>query len=187
MSCPHSLIVIAAAHREPDGIATTSGIELPGLVLGAFPVLIHALECYREGAEALKDWWHIKGAYRKCRQDLTYHQLLFEGNVERFLLPLVVDDDELRSLMANPARSGWQDLDLEKRLQERLPRSYHLFLDIIRDIKSLMEDLKIELGVDNPEFQAKVNEVSLFTNPNACADTSRTVRYSKQMLHVVTC
>jgi hypothetical protein len=75
-----------------------SGIEIAGLILGAFPVLIYTLEKYREGAEALVDWWRIQRAYRKCRQDLQFHQILFEGNVERFLLPLVLDDDDYKHL-----------------------------------------------------------------------------------------
>lgn len=137
-----------------------SGIEIAGLVLGAFPILLHALESYREGAEVLMDWWRIQRAYKKCRQDLKYHQLLFEGNIERFLLPLVVDEEELRQLMADPAGTGWEDRDLEQRLQDRLPKSYSLFLDIIGHINSLMELLKKDLGVNNPEFQARVNPAS---------------------------
>lgn len=137
-----------------------SGIEVAGLVLGAFPILIHALDRYREGAEVLMDWWRIQRAYKKCRQDLSYHQLLFEGNIERFLLPLVVDDDEMKALMADPAGDGWEDKELETRLQERLPKSYNLFLDIMANINELMETLKKELGINNIDFQATLSDVS---------------------------
>lgn len=134
-----------------------SGIEIAGLVLGAFPLLIQALKTYREGAETLKDWWKIERAYKKTNQDLNYHQILFEENVERFLLPLVADDDELRALMADPAGKGWEDAELELRLRQRLPKSYDLFLDIIGDISGLVESLKGELGVKG-RFQARVNK-----------------------------
>ncbi|KAF2744653.1 hypothetical protein M011DRAFT_496157 [Sporormia fimetaria CBS 119925] len=129
-----------------------SGIEVAGLVLGAFPILIRALESYREGAEFLGDWWRIQRAYTKCRQDLQYHQVLFEGNVERFLLPLVVDDEELKNLMSDPAGEAWRDEELEARLKERLPKSYRIFLDTMGNINDLMEDLKKELGVYNRLF-----------------------------------
>jgi hypothetical protein len=33
-----------------------SGIEIAGLVLGAFPVLLYALESYRRSAEGLTEW-----------------------------------------------------------------------------------------------------------------------------------
>jgi hypothetical protein len=107
----------------------------------------------------LMDWWRIQRAYKKCRHDLNYHRILFEGNIERFLLPLVADDEELKSLMADPAGDAWEDQELEARLKDRLPRSYDLFLDIIGDIHELMESLKKELGIHNVNFQAKINEV----------------------------
>jgi hypothetical protein len=136
-----------------------SGIEIAGLVLGAFPLLIHALESYREGAEVVSDWWQIQSAYQKCKQDLKYHQLLFEGNIERFLLPLVVDDDELKQLMENPAGTAWEDPKLEQKLQERLPRAYDTFLGVMVDINKLMESFKKALGVDNEKFRTRVTEV----------------------------
>jgi hypothetical protein len=136
-----------------------SGIEVAGLVLGAFPIILHALESYREGAEVLKDWWKIDRAFKKCRQDISYHRILFEGNIERFLLPLVVDDDELKVLMADPAGDGWEDPELETRLKERLPKSYDLFLDIIGDMNTLMEALKTDLGVLNAKLNVKVDKV----------------------------
>ncbi|KAF2786117.1 hypothetical protein K505DRAFT_290273 [Melanomma pulvis-pyrius CBS 109.77] len=144
-----------------------SGIELAGLALGAFPILIHALESYREGAEVLKDWWHIQRAYKKCKHDLNYHRTIFEGNIERLLLPLVVDDDELTDLMGDPAGEAWEDEELEKRLKERLPNSYNLLLDIVGSTNSIMESLKKELGVRNPQFQAKIDEHGKLAKPNA--------------------
>ncbi|KAF2003782.1 hypothetical protein P154DRAFT_460518 [Amniculicola lignicola CBS 123094] len=144
-----------------------SGIEVAGLVLGAFPLLIYALESYREGAEVVGDWWRIERAYTKCKQDLKYHQLLFEGNIERFLLPLVVDDDELKLLMKNPAGTAWEDPELEKKLQERLPKAYDTFLGVMIDINKLMESLKRELGVNNPKFQTNVSKTGKLSKTNA--------------------
>jgi hypothetical protein len=136
-----------------------SGIEVAGLVLGAFPLLIYALESYHEGAEVVGDWWQIERAYIKCKQELKYHQLLFEGNIENLLLPLVVDDNELNQLMKNPAGKAWENPELEKKLQKRLPKAYDIFLELMVSINKLMESFKKVLGVNNPRFQAKVTEV----------------------------
>lgn len=138
-----------------------SGIEIAGLVLGAFPLLLAALDRYREGAEVLTDWWRIQRAYKRCKQDLEYHRILFEGNIERFLLPLVVDENELKHLIADPAGRDWEDKTMEQRLRERLPKAYYVFLDIIGDINQLMEALKAELGVQNKHFQAMVKNVRI--------------------------
>jgi hypothetical protein len=144
-----------------------SGVEVAGLILGAFPLLIQVLKSYREGAEAINDWWKIERAYKKTCQDLSYHEILFEGSVKQFLLPLVADDDELLVLMADPAGSAWENVELEVRLRQRLPKSYDLFLDIIGDINNLVDTLKKELGVKG-KFRALVTKVRLWTSAIRC-------------------
>jgi hypothetical protein len=62
--------------------------------------------------------------------------------------------------MADPAGEGWEDEELEIRLKGQLPKSYHLFLDITSSMNELMESLKKELGVENPDFKARLDLVS---------------------------
>lgn len=130
-----------------------SGVEVAGLLLGAFPLLISALEHYRQGAEVLEDWWHIRKEYKKCKNEIKVQELAFEDNLERLLLPLIVDDDEIAALIAKPGDMKWKDTKLEDKLKRRLPKSYDLFLDTIYDIKSTMDDLKEELGFGREAFQ----------------------------------
>lgn len=125
-----------------------SGIEIAGLVLGGFPLLISALERYQEGAEILDIWWNFKRAYKKCMRDLKYYKLDFEQILEQCLLPLIVDDEELKTLISNPGGDGWGNPDLEERLKGRLPKSYDLYLEYIKEINEVIEKLKEELGVD---------------------------------------
>ena len=134
-----------------------SGIEIAGLVLGAFPLFISALEHYRETAEVFEDWWQIKKEYKKCKNEIKVQELAFEGNLERFLLPLVVEDEEIEALIAEPGGSRWQDHEMEEKLKSRLPRSYDLFLDTIHDIQDTMDKLGEELGVSRIAFQAKLD------------------------------
>ncbi len=130
-----------------------SGIEIVGLLLGAFPLLISALEHYRQSAEVLDDWWEIKTEYKKCKDEIKLQEINFEGNLERLLLPLIVDDDEIAALIAEPGGVKWKDPALEERLKGRLPKSYDLFLDTIYDIKGTVDGLKDELGVSREGFQ----------------------------------
>lgn len=55
-----------------------SGVEAAGFVLAAFPLLISALEHYRESAEVLKDWWRYKREYRKVKveKNLSFREPL---------------------------------------------------------------------------------------------------------------
>ncbi len=130
-----------------------SGIEIAGLLLGAFPLLISALEHYRQSAEVLDDWWQIKQEYKKCKNEIKLQELAFEGSLERFLLPLVVDDNQIAALIAEPGGTKWKDPALEDKVKSRLPKSYDLFIDTIYDIKTTVDDLKEELGVNREAFQ----------------------------------
>ena len=141
-----------------------SGIEIAGLLLGAFPLLISALEHYRQSAKVLEDWWQIKREYQKCENEIKHQKLAFEGNLESFLLPLLVDDDEIAALIAEPGGMKWKDVALEAKLKSLLPKSYELFLATIHDIKSTVDDLGEELGVNCEAFQRglepKIDRVS---------------------------
>lgn len=169
-----------------------SGIELASLVLGAFPVLIYVLDKYREGAEVLVHWWQIRRAFLKCRQDLEYYRIIYEENIQRLLLPVVVDSDELDTLMKDPAGKGWEDKELETRLKSRLPKSHHLFLDIIHSMNELMESIKKEFGVQSATFQTRLAQVScLFVtclyqkfllNPAKNRNSVKTQRAGRELL-----
>ncbi|KAF2401726.1 hypothetical protein EJ06DRAFT_528881 [Trichodelitschia bisporula] len=134
-----------------------SGIEVAGLVLGAFPLLITALEHYRESAEVLSDWWKFKREYRKWKDEVRFHQLAFEQNLEKYLLPLIVDDDELQSLISDPGGERWRHPELEERLKTRLPRAYDLYISTIGDMNETMVELQKMMGVDKVQLQEKLN------------------------------
>ena len=174
----------------PARSLTMSGIEIAGLLLGAFPLLVSALEHYRQSAEVLEDWWQIKKEYGKCKSEIKLQELLFEHNLERFLLPLVVDDDEIAALIAEPGGIRWKDPALELKLKSRLPRSYDLFIDTIHEIQSAVDGLREELGITREAFQKgldhTIGQVRFrYVRKICCADRytpSQTERFSLRKL-----
>lgn len=135
-----------------------TGIEVIGLVLGGFPLLIAALERSRKAAEVYDDWWQIKKEYRKCKQELQYAELALESNLEQLLLPMLVDDDEVKELISEPGGARWKNAELERKLVVQLPRSYSLFINTVNDINIVMKELKQELGIDKTHFMTSVEE-----------------------------
>lgn len=162
-----------------------SGVEVAGFILGAFPLLISALEDYRQGWEILEDWWKIKSEYKKCQQNLKLQKLVFEENLEQLLSTLVHDDDELKQLIASPGEKLWQDPELEEGLRERLPRSYEVYLEIIGEILTVIESLKKEIGVDVPAFQGRIEEVSLIASIQSLISVNFSSHCMTQSLSVV--
>jgi hypothetical protein len=138
-----------------------SGVEAAGFVLAAFPLAISALEHYRDTAEILGVFWKIRREYKIWMHSLKFCHLAFEQNLEKCLLPLITDDDELQSLISEPDCPEWKNPDLEKRLRLRLPKSYDLYMESIDRIKNVMIDLKLELGIDKAGFQSKVSDLDV--------------------------
>ncbi|KAK5006941.1 hypothetical protein LTR28_005871 [Elasticomyces elasticus] len=148
-----------------------TGVEIAGLLLGSFPVLISALEHYNETRNVLEQWWEIKRQYKKCRRSIELHQLLYLCNLERFLLPIIVSDEEIKELVSAPLGSRWKDPELEKTLQSRLPpRAYNVYLETITEMNEVMRDLQKELGLDKVHFQAEIAEAQVYSKSVALVD-----------------
>lgn len=71
--------------------------------------MISGLEHYRESAEVLENWWKIKREYQKCVRNLKYHKVAFEENLEKLLLPLIVDEDKLQRLLNDPCKNDFNN------------------------------------------------------------------------------
>ncbi|RDI76572.1 Nucleoporin [Venturia inaequalis] len=125
-----------------------SGVEAAGFVLAAFPLLISALEHYRESAEVLKEWWQYKREYRKVKDEICFHRLAFEQNLEKYLLPLIADEHVLHTLIIEPLGEAWEAPELEEKLKARLPRAYELYLSTISQMNDTMEELLNVLSLD---------------------------------------
>lgn len=133
-----------------------SGFEIAGVVLGAFPLVLSALEKYRELATRLGLWGKVHLEYKKWRDDLDFHQLLFTRQLRQLLLPLVVDDDKIRELLSSPGDHGWKDQSISNLLEERLGDSHQLYLEYINGIERVMGDINRELSIDSKLVQEQI-------------------------------
>ncbi len=133
-----------------------SGIEVAGLVLGAFPIAVWALEQYREVARRMGFWYEIRLAYQRSSSELKFHRVSFIRNLKQLLLPLVADDIELRRLISDPGGPAWKDPAIAAALEARLQDSYDLYLETLGEMERVMRELNHELAVDNQGVQARV-------------------------------
>ena len=133
-----------------------SGIEVIGLTLGAFPLLISALEGTRRGYSEIQNWWKIQLKYRKFLRAVKVQQTVFFVNLVELLQTIVYNDDELRALLENTSGPEWQSEDLERRLKDRLPMSHGDYIATMETVKEALQNLQTELGVNKDGFQRRV-------------------------------
>jgi hypothetical protein len=126
-----------------------TGVETAGLVLASFPLIISALEHYREGFEPIKDWWRFRTDFISFIHVISGQSLLFDENLEELLSPIIRSDAEMNVLLEDPMGQAWHDTNLEEGLRARLPKSFELYKHIIMDIKACMDKLQKKLDMQN--------------------------------------
>lgn len=130
-----------------------SGFEIAGVVLGSFPIVIEALNTYREAARMWGFWLDIRTEYLKCNNELKFHRLRFNQNLKQLILPIVADQAQVQQLLAKPGSDLWRQPSIEQQLVDRLQDSYESYLDIIQQLQRTMQDLNDELAINKPEVQ----------------------------------
>jgi hypothetical protein len=153
-----------------------SGVEVAGLVLAAFPLMISALEHYRDSARILGFWRHFRHAHQKCKTDVKYHELIYRRNLKRLLLPTVSDEAQLQALLADPSGAAWKDATLIDRLKERLGDSYDVYMDLMDRTNEVVKEIGEELGLDKKYFFLEVSfkAAILVISPRAPSSNKRT-------------
>ena len=133
-----------------------SGLEVAGLLLGAFPLLISGLEHWRDVAKVGGFFWRVRKEYTKCRSDVLFHELLYKRNLKELLLPILNDADEVDRLVRDPDGKSWGNSALQERMKVRLQEAYGLYMDIIREMNDTTKELRIELSLDKETVQGKL-------------------------------
>ncbi|KAK3073075.1 hypothetical protein LTR53_005652 [Teratosphaeriaceae sp. CCFEE 6253] len=137
-----------------------SGIEVVGLILGAFPLAISALEHYRESCKVLNCLANFEREYRKLLNDIKDEYLIYTLNLKVLLLPLVdgdgLDEDDIQLLLEDPSHERWRSNDMNLALRGRLGIAHTRFLEIGKDLQGLIWELLTVLGIDKPRLQARL-------------------------------
>lgn len=76
-----------------------SGIEVAGLVLGSFPIILNCLDYYREGFEPLEEWWNFRTHFVAFIDDIRHQMMKYNENMIRLLDPIVANSDSLTTLV----------------------------------------------------------------------------------------
>ncbi|KAL2672620.1 hypothetical protein Neosp_013333 [[Neocosmospora] mangrovei] len=95
-----------------------SGIEVAGLVLGGFPILLNCLDYYRKGFEPLEEWFSFRTHFIAFVDNIRHQMMRYNENMIRLLDPIVGDSENLAKLITRIVdRMQEVMLDLNKLLQ----------------------------------------------------------------------
>lgn len=138
-----------------------SGFEIVGVVFAVFPLILSGLEKYGQGFEVVRTVFNRNDAYNDCRRRLKREQRVFNGNIERLLKPIVVDDQQRNELLADLDGSSWTSPHLEQSIRDRLSGNYDVYLETVQGISELLKSLSVSLKIDDQRLQALLAPVKV--------------------------
>lgn len=124
-----------------------SGLEVAGVVLGALPILVKALEQYAQGVRTIRKLWHYKYELETHSLALRAELAIFQ-NVLTWVLAGFASPTKIEELISSPESAVWKDDSLVSALQDRLGTSTVVFVDIMSDLDQALKDFKARLGLD---------------------------------------
>jgi hypothetical protein len=117
-----------------------SGIEVVGLLLGAIPLAISALEHYKEGIDVISDFRNYRSTLKSLKTKLSIQEELYRGTLQRLLLSELSSLD-VHTLFPEPGAEGssalWGTKDIEDKLRRKLGAKFGLFMDVVADVGKL--------------------------------------------------
>ena len=124
-----------------------TGVEISGLVLAAFPLIISAIEDYTSYVKPLKNSVHYWTELIKLTHAIRLQQAFFENNLEVLLDPVVSSASEMQKLLSQPNGPEWHDPDFNDNLKRRLANNYDFYMGTIKAMKNILDRLKDGVGI----------------------------------------
>lgn len=151
-----------------------SGLEIAGVVLGAFPLLISGMDHYQDTKKFTESWWRINRVHRKDLRNLKFCNLQFRAHLKELLIPLLLhgntDQKSYEELLANPGGPGWREENIDEALAKRLSEHHETYLELLEELQQTMVKLSVECRVADRDFQAGIRrghyqtQLSLYAN-----------------------
>lgn len=119
-----------------------SGVEIAGLVLGTFPILLNRIDYYRDGLKPLEAYFHFRTHFIAFLDDIKHQMMRYQENLTRLLDPIVIDNDDLNALVHNANDPRWMDGSLVIAISKRLDSEYGRFFRIVKRMEKVVTGLK---------------------------------------------
>jgi hypothetical protein len=124
-----------------------SGVEAAGFILAAIPLVISFVEHYADGVRTINRWRKYDRELKSLCRRLRSEEELLRNTCELLLRDIVASEQELETLVLNPAGPEWSDPDLESRLQSKLLGSYVVYMETVEDMKDAVNAIKDRMGI----------------------------------------
>jgi len=137
-----------------------SGAEVAGLVLGAIPLLISALEHWQSTSAVLAKWWHLQSSLKLDLEKLEDTRVLYNSHLEELLRPLTIDgvltEAAFESMRSKQSDEMWKKERVQLALRQRLGERYDRYTAKVVSMGDSIKAYTETLFENDPAFQAEL-------------------------------
>ncbi|KAH6625409.1 hypothetical protein C7974DRAFT_200955 [Boeremia exigua] len=137
-----------------------SGLEVAGVVLGALPLIISAMEHYANGVNTAKRYWRYKTELRMLILQINTERGILVNTVEQ-LLTGIVRIEQMTDFVASAGAQAWREAGFDSKLRDRLRGSYEIYVENVRGMEMALRRMMLKLALD-PEGKPQFSDPSLF-------------------------
>lgn len=124
-----------------------SGIEIAGLVLGAVPLIISAIEHYESSLNPVMAFFKWKDELEKAMRELWILHSYYEMTMRNLLID-VTTDAQLDEMLSRPESPLWKSSKLNEELRHKLGAAYRVYDYTIQEMGGHMRILASHLDID---------------------------------------
>ena len=148
-------ILAQLSHHDESKIRTKAQrhapliMEVVGLVLSVYPVVILAFEQFKTGSEYFSNWKRFRRQYEGFLSDIAGQRLLFEGILQDLLcggfdpyLSGINSKEAFLRIVSDKSYTCWSDPKLTENLKARLGKSYNWYMNTIGRIYDIFKDFE---------------------------------------------
>jgi hypothetical protein len=122
-----------------------SGIEVAGLVLGAYPILIWACGKYKDVFQGMEGWLAFRSRFEEFLLALETERICYSNTLKNLLLkgpsPYFQSIEKAELVLRNPEHEEWRNDELEENLRLRLGDGFGACIGIIKKLNNVMTEL----------------------------------------------
>ncbi|RGP69546.1 hypothetical protein FSPOR_4650 [Fusarium sporotrichioides] len=122
-----------------------SGFEVAGIVLGGIPLVISALEHYKNGVSLIQRYRRYERELQRLIRNLETEQVKLQNVCEK-LLDGIVAPSLIDAMVENPGGDLWAKQETQKAIRIRLWKSWDVFERVLRDIQIATDEMYDKLG-----------------------------------------
>ncbi|CAI7565882.1 unnamed protein product [Penicillium manginii] len=139
-----------------------SGFEVVGVVLGAIPLLISAIEKYKATSQRLKYFKYKEPYIAQLIQSLEDQKFFLESDLYIPLNSTHLEEDQINHLLCQPNPDLFQDAEISQALREYLGDGYAPYQRAAHPMKNGKYELtkKIKFSLQKEDLEKRIKDLN---------------------------